>query len=124
VTRHHFAQGTLGLVAALVLLSACYLPRDSSLAERARSATTRSEHTAVAATYRKQAKSLRAEAVRHAQLAESWSGSAALARHDPPRGQEAEHCRRLSRALLEAADEADALAAAHERMASSAGGSE
>jgi hypothetical protein len=120
--RFRRALGRVRGVAVLVLIAACYPHPNGVLAERAESAITPKEHEAVATAYREEARNLRTEAARHAKLAESLSGPFALARHDPPRGQESEHCRRLSRYLSGAADEADALADVHERIVKEARG--
>lgn len=115
----------VALATILVVIGGCAAIRvHDDLALQAEHASTAKEHHAVAVAYRERAARLRAEAAEHARLADWWSNLAVRAWASPTaRYEDADHCRRLSIDLSDAAAQAEALAEAHERIARQLAGS-
>lgn len=109
----------VALSALLLVAQGCLLRESTRLSQQAEGARTPADHRAVAAAYRERARRLRAQAAEHADLAEWWATRPPPQRIPVPasRYEQAEHCRRLSKQLAAAADEADALASGHEELA-------
>ena len=107
------------LSALLLVAHGCLFRESVRLSRQAESARTPAEHRAVAAAYRERAQRLRGEAAEHAELAEWWAPRPPPQHIPVPaaRLEQAEHCRRLSKQLAGAADEADALAKGQEELA-------
>ena len=116
----------LAALVALSLIVSCAVRQSGDLAGAATEVHTPAEHAAVARFYRQGAQDLRADAERHTALASRWAsksaGGASLLAHQPGGydyyyEKAADHCRRLSAYLPQAASEADAIADAHDALA-------
>ncbi len=114
------------LLAVALLAGACAMRSSEGLAERGRDARTPEEHSRVARAYHERADRLRDEARQHVSTAEwasshgdrPFGGTEATPRYD----DEAQHCRAVAAGLSQAAEEMDALAKLHDRLATSSGG--
>lgn len=120
-----------GLVTALLVFIAVLgrLPSGSAGEEKnvkqmITEAKTPAEHQAVTSLYREEGTKLQKEAARHAALAQWWTNLAGGESFGSARYEQAEHCRRFADLLEKAAQEAQALANGHERMAQALAGSE
>lgn len=117
------AVRSCAFLAVGLLVTACASARPPAvLTEQVKSARTSDEHRAVAAGYREYSQRLRADAAKHANLAEWWSNLAddweagRRARSmQASRDQEARHCRALADSLSRAAAAAEPIADAHEQ---------
>ena len=87
-------------------------------------AKTPADHQAIAALYREKSAKFQKEAAQHAELAKWWASLAGGQSLGVYRYDQAEHCRRFTNLLEDAALEAQSLAKVHESIAQSAAGSE
>lgn len=79
-------------------------------------ATTPGDHLRLAAYYRAEASRLRKEAADHHDEERAYANASRYTPKGPPSGW-LEHCKKFADSFTQAADEAEALAAAHQRMA-------
>lgn len=82
-------------------------------------ATTSSDHLRLAAYYRAEAARLRKDASDHQDEAKAYANTSAYTPKGPPGGW-LEHCKKFANSFAQAADEAEALATAHQNMAEQA----
>lgn len=79
-------------------------------------ATTSSDHLRLAAYYLAEATRLRKEAANHLDESRAYANPGAYTPKGPPGGW-LEHCKKFADSFAQAADEAEALAAAHQKIA-------
>ncbi len=111
-------------IAALGYLSPGSAGEEKNIKQMISDAKTPADHKAIAALYREEGTRLQKEATQHAELRQWWANLAGGESFGSTRYEQAEHCRRFADLLEKAAQEAQALANGHERMAQSMAGSE
>ena len=92
---------------------------EKSITQLITAAKTPADHQAIAVRYRAESTKFQKEAAQHAELAKWWASVAGGQSLGNYRSDQAEHCRKFTTLLEDAALEAQALAKMHENIAHS-----
>ena len=112
------------IVTILTIVAFGFLPCSSaeegkSIPQMIIEAKTPADHQAIVARYREESAKFQKEAAQHAELAKWWASLAGGQSPGNYRYNQAEHCRKFTNLLEDAALEAQALAKMHENIAQS-----